>query len=605
MFICFSISTRRFTVAWRPRTGESGARAMRHIRKVIPAILLIMTVLWAACAFAAPAKVTGLSVTAHPGNDRYLCLSFDFEANGREYTAFVAGIRGSADPSLWAEDLAQKIADCAAEGGKLRVVSRATGKANEYTVSGIDLMDAEKQNKQPIPERKSGEAPDFQSDSWLCWAAAATNSLELSGWGRAVTEMNPGKVSFENEDDIFDYFTENYTDSGSFAFEGDKWFLNGIDVDQWYDESIGEVRFGMAYWTGAQLMEKNSGGLAKAFCADDVVEWNYDSVFYGYRIFITPEGLRQAADDLAAGYGVGMGLEYGLGSGHDLTLTGTVREKTAAGAGNVVYVLLADSDNDAAEYDYDDPDAPGKAGSRRDRVNSFEMYPVVYSDSETAPGLTVAYVHDYWMHPRDDMEITNIMSVRPYSADIPKETEGTRDIYASPDLAVYDIRVGENNDRYAQTVTGEKVMMSGMLRNQSYVPLTDQPWAAIRLRYVISKDGKEYDSVTKEALWKDKQLYPLARGSDDTEIGYTFSEPGAYEIAVEILGVRDANGPVREAYTRNNKLNYAKVTVTQNEQPPLPPTGDESRLLLWVILLACSVAVSVAVTVPAISRRRR
>lgn len=181
-----------------PRTAE---KTRRH---ALMTSGLFAQLLSASSAFAA--TVSHVKVTKHPANDHSLSLSFDLTANGQEYTVFITGIRSSAAPSLWADALAQQIADSFAQGKTLRIANKATGKANEYVETHIDLMDAEKQNLTAIPDWEPGEVPAFMSDSQLCWAASASNALELSGWGRAMTKKHPGKVNFKNEDDIFAYF---------------------------------------------------------------------------------------------------------------------------------------------------------------------------------------------------------------------------------------------------------------------------------------------------------------------------------------------------------------------------------------------------------------
>lgn len=555
-------------------------------RKILAALLVF--ILWTTFLFPvfADSGITGLSLKTHPANDRYLSLSFDFTSGGRTYTAFLTGIRTDADASLWAQPLAEEIAHSFSAGKKLRIASRKTGKPNEYVLSGVDLMDVEKQNLEEPEECATGEVPTVISDSLLCWAAAASNALELSGWGRAVTEMNPGKVDFKNEDDVFAYFASNFMDSGSLAIEGEKWFLTGMQIDESTDPQTGEPSFGVYHWIGAQLWEKGSGGLAKEFCAADVTSQDYDKLYAGMRHWATPAGLAQGADDLEKGYGVSLGIEF-LGSlgGHDLTMTGTIREKTSGGSGKVVALFLADSDNDAPTYDYNDPAAEQAAGPRSKRVNSFEMYPIRESRYE---GETGVCVDGFWMHPESDTIIADIMSVRPYSAGLPKEPTGTKDVYASPDMVPVVFRLGEEAMSYAETTVGTPLEIRVNLNNQSYVPITAKASATVNIRYLIFKDGKQIDTLQKNVVLTGKQLFPLSRDHEGTDVWYTFREPGKYTIGVEILGLEDADGPIREAYTHNNSLKDAWVTVS--DVPPLPPTGDQSNLLLCLVLLTVSLS---------------
>ena len=374
-------------------------------------------------------------------------------------------------------------------------------------------------------------------------------------------------------------------DAGCLAIEGEKWFLTGMQSQEKADSETGEPWFGKYHWIGAQLWEKGSGGLAKDFCAADVTSRNYDTVHAGLHHCASPAGLAQGADDLEKGYGISLGIEFGGIGGHDLTMTGTIREKTSGGPGKVVALFLADSDNDAPSYKYGDAAAEQAAGPRSGRVNSFEMYPVGETGFDNGTGV---FVDDFWMHPECTTVIADIMSIRPYNAGLPKEPAGTTDVYASPDMVPESFRLGTDALAYADTTVGTPLKISVKLNNQSYVPVTARDSAAVTIRYLIFRDGKQVDSVLKNVVLTEKQLFPLSIDSDGTEIMYTFREPGQYVIGVEIIAFEDADGPIREAYTHNNSLKGAKVTVA--DIPPMPPTGDRSCILLYLILFAVSVS---------------
>ncbi len=549
----------------------------------------MLSVLWLLMPFSgafASQKVENLQVTVHPANDRYLCLSFDFTANGSRYAAFISGIRSEEDPSLWANALALKIADSFGRGETLRIANKSTGKAGEYILPAIDLMDAEKQNLFSPPECETGEAPEIMSDTELCWAASASNALELSGWGRAVTAQNPGKVDLKNEDDLFAYFANSYMDYGNRSIEGEKWFLNGIHYEEEVDRETGEVLFGGFSWLGAQLWEKGSGGLMKDLCAASVVSQDYDIACSGVRHHVTIKGLNQAADDLEKGYGISMGIEFvNMLGGHDLCMTGVIRSLTLNGPGDVMAVFLADSDNDAATYDYDDQEAEKKAGPREKRVNSFEMYPITVKNVADSDLVTV---DGFWMHPETLSMISDISSIKPWSNSFPKENLGTRDVYASPDLVSTEIVLGVNYFRQDEATVGIPLRICADISNQSYVRLTEEPSATVTIRYLIVKDGVLCDTVTKDVKLEGKRLLPLSRGRDGSEILYTFTEPGVYDIGLEILNAFDSKGSIHEAYVMNNTLKYARVTV--EPLPPPPATGDAGPIAAAASLLMCSAA---------------
>ena len=528
----------------------------------------------------AASGVTGLTVESHPANDRYLTVSFDFTAGGKTYAVFITGIRAGADPSSWAKPLAEKVAESYTVGKHLRISTRSTGKPDEYVISGVDLMDAEKQNRKEV-NWDTDDVPSYMSDSQLCWAAGASNALELSGWGRVLTDLNPGKVDFQNEDDIFAYFAGNVMDTGYRALDGHRWILTGLNVDQKTDPDTGEPEFGHFFWKGPQLWKAGTGGLAKDYCPTDVVSRDYDSLRQAFIDRLSSVGLRDGADLLEKGYGVSMGLEFedNFGSGHDLCLAGTVREKAS---GDVVAVILADSDNDAPVYEYGDTAAEQAAGPRSERVNSLDMYTIREMGEK---GKSVLRVENYWMYP-DTTLISDVTTVKPFSMGLPKETEGTRDVYADPDMVPQNVRVGYNRFGFSDEIVGTPVYLDTSLNNQSYVRLTEDPSATVTLRYIIYKDGVKVDSFTKDVLLTEKQLFPLSLSTEGTDVYYTFREPGEYMVGAEVIGIRDSKGSIREAYTRNNMVKNAKVTVTAVS--PMPPTGDSTPVLLLFMALACS-----------------
>jgi hypothetical protein len=52
------------------------------------------------------------------------------------------------------------------------------------------------------------KSPTNEEDDLMCWAAAASNILAWTGWGY------PSGTSFANEDDMFGYYQDHWTDQG-------------------------------------------------------------------------------------------------------------------------------------------------------------------------------------------------------------------------------------------------------------------------------------------------------------------------------------------------------------------------------------------------------
>ena len=64
--------------------------------------------------------------------------------------------------------------------------------SHNFTLESVDLIDAEKTFYEG-------------SDDNMCWAAAVSNTLHYTGWGK--------KAGFQTNDDLFDLFAESFIDS--------------------------------------------------------------------------------------------------------------------------------------------------------------------------------------------------------------------------------------------------------------------------------------------------------------------------------------------------------------------------------------------------------
>ena len=66
-------------------------------------------------------------------------------------------------------------------------------------------------------------------DSSMCWAASAANIFAYTKWGYAVSVSgdNPGDRLFTNEQEIYDYFIDNFTNGGGSLNYAFTWLVNG------------------------------------------------------------------------------------------------------------------------------------------------------------------------------------------------------------------------------------------------------------------------------------------------------------------------------------------------------------------------------------------
>jgi len=166
---------------------------------------------------------------------------------------------------------------------------------------------------------------DNDDDDLLCWAAAATNVLEWTGWG-LVSGM-------WNTDEMFQYCQDYWDDRTGWITSAWQW---------WFDGTLADVPGGGNFWPGHTwtdyLHEENDPALA----------------------------LESIDDYLHAGYGVAIGIVDG---GHVITCWGFqydgTADKTANPGDYYLGVWVTDSDDDK-----------GWIGPAVDAPNSLRYLPV-------------------------------------------------------------------------------------------------------------------------------------------------------------------------------------------------------------------------------------
>lgn len=192
--------------------------------------------------------------------------------------------------------------------------SEATGVTGSNYLNIIKPYDAEKANS--------------LADSRLCWAAATSNLLAYTGWGNVN--------GFQTEDDIFAYFTSNFTDFRGSADYGVEWFITG-----------NYQPFGWNGW--AQITTANTGG----FWPDAGI--TMDGPILGYRNMSDEPGINSILTYLQGGYAIGLTVgwyEEGMRRGeHTVTVWGATYDNAT---GELVSLLISDSDDDK----YDGVNAP-------------------------------------------------------------------------------------------------------------------------------------------------------------------------------------------------------------------------------------------------------
>jgi hypothetical protein len=162
------------------------------------------------------------------------------------------------------------------------------------------------------------KSPHSSEDDKLCWAAAASNILDWTGWGH-VNDIN-------NTDDMFAYFQDHWTDRGGQMTYAWQWWLEGVNPSDG--------------WAGWSQVDIPGGGFHPSE--------NYSSL---YHETTNASNAMSAIDTyLRSGYGTTVGI-YGPG-GHALSVWGLTHAVDNPSQYNGLYV----TDSDDYKYRSNAPD---------------------------------------------------------------------------------------------------------------------------------------------------------------------------------------------------------------------------------------------------------
>ena len=169
------------------------------------------------------------------------------------------------------------------------------------------------------------KSPYSSQDDLMCWASAAANVLDWTGWGH-VNDMT-------NTDEIFTYFQDHWTDQGGLMIYGWQWWFTGVNPSNG--------------WSGWSQVDVAGGGFHPS--------QNYSSLYH----FDSNHTSAMAAIDtyLRSGYGTTIAL-YGPG-GHAITVWGFTYDPDNPSDYNGIYIT------DSDDYKHH-PEAP-------DRLRYYEV----------------------------------------------------------------------------------------------------------------------------------------------------------------------------------------------------------------------------------------
>lgn len=159
-------------------------------------------------------------------------------------------------------------------------------------------------------------------DDWMCWAAAASNILEWTGWG---TEL------FESAQEIFTEFQNSWTNAGGLMEYGWRWWFDGTEPPA--EEGWAQLNEG---WANAE----EAGGYWNGYNVFDYFyeDWAWD---FTSGQWADGSGLLDTIDSyLHSGYGVSLAV-YNESGGHALSVWGCEYDEF----GDYIGVWVTDSDD--------------------------------------------------------------------------------------------------------------------------------------------------------------------------------------------------------------------------------------------------------------------
>lgn len=193
---------------------------------------------------------------------------------------------------------------------------------------GGDFCDAEKlPGSDGVGEPTGARNCD---DDLMCWAAAASNALEWTGWGM-VNNM-------DNADKMFEYFQDHWTDDGGLAYFGWDWWFDGTEN------------------------APNDPGWASVDVAGAGFFPSHSFSSYVHEELSESAAMNAVRDNLRAGNSTVLGIYTDAGGGHAITVWG-YDFNAATGAYEGVWVTDSDDDkwdstpeDELQYYDLDEDD---------------------------------------------------------------------------------------------------------------------------------------------------------------------------------------------------------------------------------------------------------
>lgn len=362
-----------------------------------------------------------------------------------------------------------------------------------FSIEDLEYIDAEK-----LSSKGDG-------DDEMCWAAAASDMLQYSGWG--------AEAGFANEDDIFEAMINAFYDEAGDSGIGIEWFINGGSAK----EDLKDPE------SGAYLPQYDPNTLTER------VDFTYTEGPDGLEV----SGMKEMLDSLKEGKAIGLSvswLGYDDANGHEVTAWGLVTDNAVDDklAAHYDAVIISDSDNNRP-----------KGSDRRAAPNTLDLYQLREYSDDGSLSLAMMYQGSSAGY------MWSFLALAPYSDAVPYETdpEATLDVRNDPDLSVSGISVEPFENQglmdHREVYEGDVYLYASLI-NRGAAMKTD----SVKLNVTVK-------NAAGDTVFEKSDEYNFRRGisAENILIGKLSSLPaGVYSVDIDVDPERD----IKEALLVNN-----------------------------------------------------
>ena len=366
----------------------------------------------------------------------------------------------------------------------------------ELQLENFSFIDAEKTNFS-------------HNDDLLCWAATVSNTLNYAGWLE--------QTEFGDSDDLLDQFDKDFAGGAFDAFDGYRWFLNGVCKP---------------YGGSATPKKRGSGAYMKEYPYELLTE----------NVSLMNDQIQQTKllqQRLREGCGVGLGILFETGGGHAISCWGYINDNSYDENDSRHYTALVISDSDSDIQPQED---------RRVAPNKLNV-------------LSLEFIDRTWKLPTyKNASLTSFTTILPFTKAqeyLDPDPCSTKDRVNDVDFSPSSFTVGTGDfpwlDRSMTLYAGMKPVMSFVVNNMSISSYSGE------LEYRITVENTAGETVLNEVHTSYITIRSMEIANINFEIFRSSLPAGSYTAELEL----NCGKKLDEAFYFNNKT-FASFEVAES-----------------------------------------